>query len=156
MPFAMGGEFVATHKIDSHKKHTFTIQTGQDEAIIVTTQKDMVNIKIANASYVNFASSTGLMGSFKDGSLLARDGVTIMDNHDLFGQEWQVTNADGVLFQTPSPYEVCVPPHSMEQGRRLEENSVSVDEEEAAMACAHLEDKIIRVSFLLFVPTCML
>ena len=145
MPFTMGGKYSVTHEYDSQKKHTFKIQTGPKEAIIVTTHKDMVNIKIANATYANFATSTGMMGSFENGSLLARDGVTIMDNHDIFGQEWQVTEADGQLFQTASPYKVCVPPHSIEQGRRLEENPIS--EEAAAMACAHLEDEIVRVSY---------
>ena len=37
-----------------------------------------------------FTNSTGLMGSFETGELLARDGVTVISDHNQMGQEWQV------------------------------------------------------------------
>ena len=135
-PFAMGGKFPVQHKQINDKDHYFRIEISSSEAIIVKTHNDLVNVEVANTTIANFATSTGMLGNYRDGSLLARDGATIMDNHDLFGQEWQVSASDGNLFLTPSPYRQCVPPHSIEQGRRLGESAVS--QEAAEKACAHL------------------
>ena len=116
----LGGAYSLSHQHESDKKHKFIISLGKDEAIVIKTHKDMLSVGIDNAGSVNFKSASGLMGSY-EGLLLARDGVTIMDNHDLFGQEWQVMpEVDGEIFQTPSPNKgVCMPPQEAIQGRRI-------------------------------------
>jgi hypothetical protein len=47
-----------------------------------------------------FENSVGLLGNFPTGSMLARDGVTVIDDPDTFGEEWQVRDTESHLFQT--------------------------------------------------------
>lgn len=95
-----------------------------------------------HATENNFGQSRGLMGSFQDGLWLARDGITVHNDPNEFGQDWQVQeDEDGLLFQTPSPYrESCDLPsqqaatQKMIRGRRLEESTIS--RSEALKGCA--------------------
>ena len=135
----LGGLYTVDHTQVNKKKHIFTIKTGIKEAIVVKTFKDMVSVNVESASAANFGTVTGLMGNL-EGVLLARDGVTVMDDHDLFGQEWQVQEGEGELFESPSLYkEKCVAPSTIKQSRRLGEATVS--EEAATVACAHIESE---------------
>ena len=97
MPFLMGGKLTITHEQTITKQHIFKIASRQNEALIIKTHKA--------CHQWQFCRNVGMMRSYIDGSLLALDGVTIMDNHDEFGQEWQVlAEQSGQLFQTSSPY----------------------------------------------------
>lgn len=139
MPATMEG-FSVTHEQVNKKKHVFKIaMDGSEEAIVVTTFKDLVSVAVENASLANFGSSVGLMGNYGSGSLLARDGSTVMEDHSLFGQEWQVLESERQLFSSPSPYlgQACVPAASTSKGRRLGE-TIAMDA--AEKACAHYEE----------------
>jgi hypothetical protein len=136
--FKLGGLYTVGYEVVNKKNSVFTIKTGQYEAIIVKTYKDLVSVNVVNAGPENFESAVGMMGDF-DGRFVARDGVTIIEDHDAFGQEWQVREHEGQLFQTPSAFGKCVPPSSIKQVRRLGEATVS--EDAAALACAHYEDE---------------
>ena len=71
---------------------------------------------------------------------MARDGATILEDTNLFGQEWQVLESEPKLFQAPSSHlGACVPP-TVDSRRRLAE--ASIDQEAAEMACAHFEDPV--------------
>eukprot|EP00797_Seminavis_robusta_P030338 Sro631_g178391.2 (129) ;mRNA; f:4869-5255 len=101
----------------------------------------MVSVKIHGATKEHWARSVGIMGSF-DGKLLARDGVTVMEDTDAFGQEWQVQPYEASLFQLTrepqAPHKCILPADKMakKNSRRLGEQSIS--KEEAASACAYL------------------
>ena len=88
-----------------------------------------------------FGNSTGLMGSYF-GQLLARDGVTTMEDTDAFSQEWQVTNEEPKLFRTnmhPQYPHKCLMPSPKTAGqRRLGETIAKNTAEEA---CSHLSGK---------------
>ncbi|CAB9510312.1 expressed unknown protein [Seminavis robusta] len=143
MPAEMAGQFLVFHEEKSFKEHVFTIKTGETEAIKVTTFKDMVSVTVENATDANFGSSVGLIGKL-DGTLVGRDGSTVfqVEDHDLFGQEWQVLPSEPQLFQTPSQFtgKTCVPPVAT-KGRRLEE---TISMEAAKIACAHHKDEEMK------------
>jgi hypothetical protein len=73
--------------------------------------------------------------------MLARDGNTVLDDPNAFGQEWQVLDTEPSLFQTlrlpQHPMECTLPPpvEASQLRRRLLETS-SVNELDAEKACA--------------------
>jgi choice-of-anchor C domain-containing protein len=139
-----GGKYTFDHEVVDEKKHRFSIKDDKEkEVIFVATFKDMVRVNVVNTHPVDFANVQGLLGN-RAGLMLARDGATIIENPDLFGQEWQVTAQDGELFVTPSPYkDHCYPPSAVsKETRRLGENVIS--EEAAAVVCAYHEDPVMR------------
>lgn len=139
LPFDMGdGKYPLTADHINKKKSVFEIKISEKEFIKVHVHKDMVNVEVSSsqATKANFGTSVGMMGRYPDGALLARDGTTIIDDHDLFGQEWQVDKTEnGDLFQSPSPYtNQCLPPNLVEQDRRrLGQQTIS--EDAAAAVC---------------------
>ena len=144
MPLTLGNKYTVHHKVVNEKQHVFSIKDGASDAVVVKTFKDMVSVHVFNPNAKDFEHVGGLLGN-KDGLMLARDGATIMDNHDLFGQEWQVQpEHDGELFVTPSPHkDQCVPPSAIEQTqRRLGETTVT--EDAAAKACSHFKEFLQR------------
>lgn len=86
-----------THEQVSDKKHIFKIDIGGGNSIVISTMKDIVSIKINTALEDGsddmlmdwFGNSTGLVGSLSSRELLARDGVTVMEDSNAYGQEWQ-------------------------------------------------------------------
>jgi hypothetical protein len=112
------------------------------ERIKVKTYKDFVSVLIDQAQSKHFGDSVGLMGDFRKGHMIARDGKTILDDPNAFGQEWQVLDTEPTLFQTlrlpQHPMECTMPPpmEASQVRRRLLESS-PVAELAAEEACAH-------------------
>ena len=83
--------------------------------------------------------TSGLLGSFPEGEMIARDGKTIVEDANEFGMEWQVLPSEGMLFHTvgsvPASEKCAMPVKS--QKRRLGESHIS--NEEAAAACADVD-----------------
>jgi hypothetical protein len=147
LPLSLASGHTIFHRQISPKKHEFTLPTGNgDEAIVITTMKDIVNVNVLNVS-PDLAGSVGLMGSFdlegrKVGTLLGRDGETVFEDHDAFGFEWQVNDQDPQLFRAPGDVvypQKCAMPTLAANGRRLGESKVS--KEEAEKACANKSGK---------------
>lgn len=142
----MGDDFFVTHTADGKKKHRFVIQTNEEaqEAIVVKTFKDMVSVTVENATEANFGSSVGMMGSFKDGSLVGRDGATVIQKEvgivNAFGKGWQVLESEPLLFIVPTDksFGTCAAPSATDTSRRRLGEGVSM--EDAERACAHHED----------------
>ena len=124
------------------RKWDYTIYLDNGTTLKVRDQRGWFRVTFYDATAKDFGSSVGLMGTFKDGRLLGRDGEAIFDDRSInqFGMEWQVkANLDGVLFQTPSPFpDKCALPiddgPSAMSRRRLAESSISY--QDAARACA--------------------
>lgn len=118
---------------------TYTILLGKYTRLIIREKQGWQRIAITGATSAEFASSTGLMGSYGTGEWYGRDGEIIFDSINDYGMEWKVTEKDGFLFQTPSPYpdkcEILTEDDGvMEQrGRRLSESSIT--REQAMEAC---------------------
>jgi len=138
LPQTMGdSQFPVTYKKKSDKSHSYHITVSDKEEIVVTSFKDMVAVSVQNATRANFGTSVGLMGSYNDGSFIGRDGTTVFEDPNAFGQEWQVLASESQLFQTPSSFlgKTCVPPTVTQEGRRrLGESAVA--KKAAEEACA--------------------
>jgi hypothetical protein len=135
-----GFEFLHTQPSD--KQHVFEVHLGGREGIKVKTYKDFVSVLIEQGENKHFGDSAGLMGDFQMGHMIARDGKTVIEDANAFGQEWQVLHSEPSLFQAvrlPQHPNVCTMPTPVQASqlrRRLSESS-SVDELAAEKACAH-------------------
>jgi hypothetical protein len=133
--------FAFTHSQPSEKQHVFEVYLGGRERVKVKTYKDFVSVLIEQAERKNFGDSVGLMGDYGEGRMLARDGQTILDDANTFGQEWQVLESEATLFQRlrlpQHPMKCTLPPpvNASQLRRRLLESSV--DELTAEKACEH-------------------
>jgi hypothetical protein len=135
-----GFEFLHTQPTD--KQHVFEVHLGWRERIKIKTYKDYVSVLIEQGQNQHFGDSVGLMGDFETGRMIARDGKTVLDDENAFGQEWQVLHTEPTLFQAvrfPRHPQECTMPTlkatSMLRRRLLE--SSSVDELAAEKACEH-------------------
>jgi hypothetical protein len=119
----------------------FDVHIGGRERIKIKTYKDFVSVLVEKGRSKHFGDSVGLMGDFEMGKMIARDGNTVLNDPNAFGQEWQVLETERTLFQTnrlPQHPQVCKlpPPKPVSQlRRRLSESTV--EELAAEKACAH-------------------
>ncbi|KAL3935362.1 MAG: hypothetical protein SGBAC_009106 [Bacillariaceae sp.] len=137
--------FPVTQQLPSVYKRSYKIDLsskfpGQD--ITVELYKEFVRVKL-NGNEQVFGNSVGLLGDYKTGKTLARDGVTTLDDFTDFGDEWQVLPSEQKLFHEiarPQFPELCLHPEDPrgERKRRLDESSISV--EDAEKACISLKD----------------
>jgi hypothetical protein len=139
---ALFSGFAFSHTHPTNKQHVFEVHVGGRERIKVKTYKDFVSVLIEQGKSEHFHDSIGLMGDFTMGHMIARDGKTVIDDANVFGQEWQVLDTEPTLFQTvrfPQHPNICTMPtpvQASELRRRLSESS-SVDQLAAEKACAH-------------------
>lgn len=139
MPNVIGGYNVSYIQINE-KEHAFEVDLGNNERIVLSTFKDWVNVKIGSNSGGVFENSRGLMGDFS-GSMLARDGKTLMEDPIAFGQEWQVLDTEPKLFLTdrsPQHPLACELPSLAQQSRRRLGSTIA--RAEAEQACAHWKE----------------
>eukprot|EP00980_Cylindrotheca_fusiformis_P012262 scaffold2995_cov130-Cylindrotheca_fusiformis.AAC.7 len=127
-------------EIDLHSKYP-----GQK--IIIGAYKEFVRVDFHNGSEESYGNVAGILGNFKTGETLSRDGEKVIDNFTELGQEWQLRPTDNMLFHAVSDPQFpkkCIEPEDPqgERRRRLEENSLT--EEEAEAACASVNDPIDR------------
>ena len=115
----------------------FEVILNDWEKIVIKTYKALVNVKIVGGDEDTFGHSVGLMGNFVTGERLARDGVTVLQDANQFGQEWQVLDTEPVLFQSsraPQYPQKCTMP-------QVNTNLRGMSRETAERACAHHDDK---------------
>ena len=90
----------------------------------IETFKDFVYVRTSALNMKKWKHTTGMMGSFPTGEMLARNGTALsVENADEFGMEWQARenlfhNADGVQFP-----QACEMPTVSAQ-RKLAESSI--------------------------------
>jgi len=140
------GGFPVTTTPRGGKERKYTIDLGSKypgQFILVKVFKEFVSVKVMNGSEEAFGKTVGIVGDFKTGKTLARDGVTVIDHFAELGNEWQVLPSDNKLFHEvgkPQFPESCIMPEDPrgERRRRLDESEISV--EEAERACAGMKD----------------
>jgi hypothetical protein len=119
------------------------VHLGGRELLKLKTYKDFVSVLIEQGHHKHFGDSAGLMGDFRMGHTIARDGKTVIDDVNTFGQEWQVRDTEPSLFHTvrlpQHPQQECTlpPPMQASQLRRRLSESSSVDQLAAEKACEH-------------------
>jgi hypothetical protein len=111
--------------------------------IVISTYKEFVRVDVEGATEESFGNAVGLLGDFGTGKTLARDGATELNDFSMFGIEWQVLPEETMLFHDISEPQFpkrCIEPEDPrgERRRRLEENTVS--EEQAEAACAEVSN----------------
>eukprot|EP00980_Cylindrotheca_fusiformis_P020867 scaffold7869_cov138-Cylindrotheca_fusiformis.AAC.3 len=133
-----------TNASRKHHKRRYEIDLSSrfpGQKIILETLKEFVRVDFQNASEEAFGNVVGLLGDFKSGDLLARDGQTSLNDFIAFGNEWQLLPAEDMLFHdtsTPQFPQECILPENPrgERRRRLEESSITVEEAETSCAKA--------------------
>jgi hypothetical protein len=134
-----GFEFL--HSKPTDKQHVSEVHVGGRERVKLKTYKDLVSVLIEQGLSKHFGKSVGLMGDFGKGRKFARDGKTVLDDMNTFGQEWQLLDTDSTLFQTgrfpqyPKKCTIPIPKATSTLRRRLSESSI--DELAAEKACEH-------------------
>jgi hypothetical protein len=136
----LSSKFPVSIKKLSERSTEVRINLGGNEEIVIKTWGKMVRVSVSHASSENFGTSVGMMGEYSTGAKLGRDGITKIEDSNIFGQEWQVLPTEAKLFHeigdTVQSPESCKIPSSHEMRRRLLEASVTL--EEAKMACDHV------------------
>jgi len=127
----------------SKKSEKFVVDLGNDERIVFKTWNSFLSVTIENPQNDKFAGSVGLMGSFPAGTKIGR-GNSIVDDINVFGQEWQVLSSEQNLFheiEGPQHPQQCEIPSSKEMRRRLAASIVTVADAEKACIGAGQKDK---------------
>jgi hypothetical protein len=60
------------------------------QKIVISTVIEFVRVDFENGSDESFGNSVGMLGDFRSGKTLGRDGVTELDDFSMLGNEWQV------------------------------------------------------------------
>jgi hypothetical protein len=147
----LGGFPVKYHLQDMYQsKRWFEIDLSSKhpgQKIVISTFKEFVRVDFQNGSNASFGNTVGMLGSFRTGKTLARDGVTEIDDFSMLGNEWQVLPDENMLFHDiskPQFPEKCIEPEDPRGDRRRRLGQSSVTEGEAEAACASIEDPLDR------------
>ncbi|CAJ1939578.1 unnamed protein product [Cylindrotheca closterium] len=140
--------FPVTQELPSVYKRHYIIKVNESTSIVVQLYKEFVRVKF-NGDQSVFGNTIGLLGNYKTGQLLARDGSTVMDDFAEFGDEWQVLPSEPRLFHEvsePQFPELCIKPEDPrgERKRRLAESSISIEAAEAACGSALTDPLTIK------------
>jgi len=123
------------------------IHMGNGEKLYIKSYYDFVKVELKAEGSQFFTGSLGLLGRFPDGKRVGRDGQTLIEDANAFGQEWQVTASEPKLFSTYNdPWVVlaeqkCAMPVETAEKRKLRQRRLAegMPMEAAEKACSHLE-----------------
>ncbi|CAB9508401.1 expressed unknown protein [Seminavis robusta] len=140
----LAGEYKIRFRWLNNHQHQFKVDFGNGEAVTFKTFKEFVRVNVESSTYGDFHESSGLMGSYPSGMLLARDNSTIMEDVNEFGKEWQVHSSEPKLFHNkdgPQHPERCSMPTISEtaSGRQRRLGESMITREDAEVACAHVD-----------------
>ena len=132
--------FPVTQTLPSVSKRHYILDLSSKfpgASIIFEMYKEFVRVRFNGPNEESFGKTVGLMGDFKTGKTIGRDGSTVMDDFIEFGDEWQVLPSEPRLFHAfehPAFPEICIKPEDPrgERRRRLAESSISIEQAEAA------------------------
>jgi hypothetical protein len=133
------------HTMVNKKKHSVDVVLGPNTNITLGSYKHLVSVSVVSGGMGSkfFGESSGLMGSYS-GVLLARDGVTVMDDMNVFGQEWQVrSEEEPMLFRSarePQFPEKCVLPTVQAARTKRRRLGETIARKIAEKACARASD----------------
>ena len=137
----LGDYDVSFRRISDHQTIT-RINLGEENAASIETYKHFVRVNVAPKNMDAFNGSAGMLGSYPAGQMVGRDGKTIIEDPNSFGQEWMVRPSDPIIFhdvESIADYPINCPMPNLEAKedarRRLGE---IISKEEAATACAHV------------------
>jgi len=124
----------------NHDQQQYIVTLNSMESISFKTFGDMIRVDVESAKGESFKESHGLMGTYgTDSERVGRDHITVIQDFNEFGKEWQVGADEVSLFHNvegPQAPEECKMPIASANRRRLGETKVSM--EDAEVACARL------------------
>jgi len=134
---------VQVGKAHRHEAH---IILGGGEKIVFKSFDAFLKVEFMNESEATLAGSKGILGTYPEGLRVGRDGVTIIEDVNAYGQEWQVTSDEPKLFHSyDTPWVVasgnaCAMPSSSAEKVALRRRRLAsgIPTEVAEKACAHL------------------
>lgn len=144
------GDFVVRVSKENKHKRKIVVNLGDGELLQIKSFDDFVRVDlVGNVHAKNYAGSLGMMGSYPDGRMVARDNSTMfsVDDVNAFGQEWQVLPSEPHLFHNVEgvqPPQKCAMPDATAKKRRLGESWLSM--EKAEIACAHVMDQMDQIA----------
>jgi hypothetical protein len=118
----------------------YKISLEDSDNILITQEWGVLRISFMVSSFNNFRDAIGIMGSFSKPGYLARDGITRLTDLNKFGQEWQVIEAEPMIFterRTPQHPEQCILPATSTKRRLGRDSSLH---QMAQDACANVEE----------------
>ena len=145
---AVISDYPVTYSVPRENQHKFVIDLGHKRQIIAKVFKDMVTVTFAGMTRgddAEFLSTVGLLGHWKNGIRLARDGVTVFGDPNEYGQEWQVRNTEPQLFMTarqPQYPNKCDMPDLVDRQVKRRRLGEAISAEDARVACAHVNKKL--------------
>merc|ERR1712151_1417440 len=117
-------------------------EEDKEEKIVFKTWNNFVRVDVINPTYENFKHSVGLMGTFEQSAKMGRDNSTVINDLNLFGQEWQVLPSEPKLFHNldgPQAPSKCEIPSKIDLRRRLAESNIN--RKSAELACSHISQQ---------------
>ena len=136
--------FPVISKVHNKFKRSLTIDLNKKYPglkIVLSTYKEFVRVDFENGTKEAYGKSVGLLGNFTTGQTLARDGSTALNDFYELGSEWQVLPFEPMLFhdvRQPQFPAKCIEPIDPRGERRRQLGEISVTEDQAVEACAHL------------------
>jgi hypothetical protein len=139
-PMTIGDYSLTVQLLGPHSRRHI-IHMGDGEKIFINNFKQFVDIAFEGVKPKDFTGAIGMLGAFSDnGALMGRDGKTIFDDADAFGQEWQVRPTDPHLFHIIDgpqyPARCNMPEVPTAEQRHLRAMAKKVSEDDAKKACA--------------------
>lgn len=134
------GGFPLSIKSNGANKRFFEIDLSSKfpgQKIVLSVFREFVRVDFKGSTVEAFGDTVGMLGNFRTGDLLARDGQTKIDEFVTLGNEWQLLPSDDMLFHDraePQFPRRCLLPEDPQgqRRRRLSESTISVEEAEAA------------------------
>lgn len=132
------GGFEIKYKPWGEKRRRFIIYLGNGSRIMLGAYLEWARVSLYKPTKELFGETVGLFGNYTTGRKLARDGYTVLEDYNEFGQEWQVQPDAPKLFHElkgpQAPFQKCVLPEAPKMRRRLAEQTVTL--EQADEACS--------------------
>jgi hypothetical protein len=125
-------------------KH-YVLDLNQGDYILFFKYKHFMSVQVEGKSR-DFGTSVGLLGEYYNSKMLARNGMTILNDVNEFGAEWQVREDEPKLFRTlrepQHPHAACKPVSEATKSsrRHLRDDAVSLKAAEAACASKSKND----------------
>ena len=150
LPASIGGKIVTKKEKETckgpeeHRKCwtsiSYEIDLGDEHHFYLKVAADMVHVFVKG--FNKFEGSVGVMGNYPSSmhqGRFARDGVTFLNDHDRFAEEWQVLDSEPKLFlgpRFPQHPDRCIP--ALKAERKLLESEDTILRNAAKEACSHV------------------
>ncbi|KAL7559871.1 hypothetical protein ACA910_005370 [Epithemia clementina (nom. ined.)] len=135
LPTTFSGYNLSREVQDKSYRSSFTIDVGDKHYIKIRIYKHFMSVSLIGDPK-ELQDSRGMLGRYSDGALVARDGVTVIEDPNEFGAEWQVRDTEPKLFVVDRhpqfPDRCFLPDPSIATKRRLRTDPNLIQQAETA------------------------